>query len=92
MNSQAGRQFAKQFQFPGGGRGLFGGISALVGLGAVSYGVNASLYNGKCNDPMVFSISTKKPPSIHAPLWNNDGMNMIPWLLLSTQSTVVIVL
>ena len=30
----------------GSGKGIFGGAGALIALGAVGYGVNASLFNG----------------------------------------------
>jgi prohibitin 2 len=33
--------------FPkGSGKGIFGGAGALITLGAIGYGVNASLFNG----------------------------------------------
>ncbi|KAI3632219.1 hypothetical protein MIR68_002108 [Amoeboaphelidium protococcarum] len=35
----------RNIKIPGGGRGLFGGVGALVGLGFAAAGVNASLYN-----------------------------------------------
>jgi hypothetical protein len=43
----AARQAMKNMKFPsGGGGGVFGGTAALLGLGGLAWGVNASLYNG----------------------------------------------
>jgi hypothetical protein len=39
-------QQAQKFFQSGASKGLFGGVGALIGLGAVTYGANAALYNG----------------------------------------------
>jgi hypothetical protein len=39
-------QAFKNIKLPVGGRGAFGGFGALLGLGGMAYGINASLYNG----------------------------------------------
>lgn len=41
--------------FPGGFRAAFGGAGAFLGLGAVAYGLNASLYNGMFTEKNVSS-------------------------------------
>jgi prohibitin 2 len=43
--------------FPkGSGKGLAGGAGALITLGALGYGINASLFNGK--KPLILSTTT----------------------------------
>jgi hypothetical protein len=46
MAAEGAKQFFKNLKFPGGGKGFFGGTGALLGLAGISYGANASLYNG----------------------------------------------
>ena len=45
MAQQAAKQAFQNFQMPG--KGFFGGAGALLGMGALAFGVNSSLYNGK---------------------------------------------
>jgi hypothetical protein len=41
-------QAFRNIKLPSGGAGI-GGLGALLGLSGLAYGVNASLYNGKCD-------------------------------------------
>jgi hypothetical protein len=44
--SQAAKEAMKNFKVPG--KGVFGGFGALLGVGALAYGINDSLFNGMC--------------------------------------------
>lgn len=46
MSQQAAREAAAQAMKQFGGKGVLSGTGAIVGLGALAYGVNSSLYNG----------------------------------------------
>ena len=54
--ANAAREALKNVRIPGGAGGFFGGAGALLGLGALTYGVNASLYNGICPRPLFVHV------------------------------------